>query len=75
MTAVDVKHKILIRTKCIEFDYLPEGLLRFSVLRDVTAVLLGEQCAALCKIVMCSSSGAGRQADFLHSLTLKMKAS
>ena len=56
------KRKILIQSKCIEFDDLPEGLLNVSVLRDVIAVLLGEQCAALCRAVMCSSAGVGRRA-------------
>jgi len=43
---VDENLKILIQSKCREFDVLPEVLLRVCMLRDVTAVLLGEQCPA-----------------------------
>jgi len=48
-------------------------LLRVCVLRDVMAVLLGEQCAAFWRTIMCSLQG--QATDYLHRLTLKMEAS
>ena len=43
---MDGNHKILIESKFSGIDVLPAALLRVSVLRDVMAVLLGEQWAA-----------------------------
>ena len=58
----ECKPQDFIESKCSEFHILTAALLKVSVLSDVIAVCLGEQCATFCRTIMCSLQG---QADRL----------
>jgi len=55
-----MKSEDFIESKCSEFAVLPAALLKISVLPDVIAVCLVEQCAIICRTITCSLQG---QAD------------